>query len=131
MNAKKQPADETTAPQPGRRPAGDLEDEVLAALWSQSEPMMPAQVQEALVGDLAYTTVLTILSRLTAKGMVERTRAGRAYSYRPSVDPDALTAEQMRRLLKRRGNRAAVFHHFLDGLDKADQRLLRKLMDKG
>lgn len=112
----------------GRRAAGELEDDVLAALWSGSEPMTPAQVHEAIGGDLAYTTVLTILSRLLAKGSVERMEAGRTHAYWPTVDPDARAAEQMRRLLERRGDRSAVLAHFVEGLSRADGRLLRKIL---
>ena len=115
----------------GRRAAGELEDEVLAALWSSAEPMTAAQAREALDGELAYTTVLTILARLSAKGLVDRNKNGRAYVYRPRVDPDVRTAEQMRRLLERRGDRPAVLAHFVDGLTIADERALRKLMRKG
>ena len=61
-----------------RRPAGELEAEVLAALWSARQPMTPQDVQTALGGHLARTTIATILARLHDKGTVERTRAGRA-----------------------------------------------------
>ena len=50
-----------------RRARGELESEVMAALWSAGEPLTPAGVQAALGGGLAYNTVQTILSRLLEK----------------------------------------------------------------
>ena len=46
-----------------RRGAGELADEVLGILQAAGEPLLPAEVRERLSGDLAYTTVVTILSR--------------------------------------------------------------------
>lgn len=120
--------DATTAASHARRAAGELEDEVLAVLWSQREAMTPAQVQAVIGGEIAYTTVLTVLSRLLHKGVVERTRVGRAYAYRPQVDPDARVAEQMHLLLARRTDREMVLAHFIEGLSRKDERVLRRLM---
>jgi predicted transcriptional regulator len=76
----------TNSPDQRRRPAGMLEDEVLAALWRGEQPMTPAEVQASVDGMLAYTTVMTTLTRLHRKGMVTRSRAGRGYVYSPIVD---------------------------------------------
>ena len=114
---------------PSRRASGELEDEVLAALWSDTEPMTAAQVHATLGDDdLAYTTVLTILSRLFAKGLAERTKVGRAYVYRPTVDAADRAADQMRQLLERRSNHEAVLARFVENLSAADERLLRRLV---
>jgi predicted transcriptional regulator len=111
-----------------RRPAGALENEVLAALWAASEPMTPAQVQELLGSGLAYTTVMTILSRLHEKGAVTRERAGRAYAYAAVLDQAGIAAAQMRALLDRGVDRAAVLAQFVDGLSSDDERALGVLM---
>ncbi|MGH3825752.1 MAG: BlaI/MecI/CopY family transcriptional regulator, partial [Pseudonocardiaceae bacterium] len=47
--------------QPGRRAAGELEAEVLAALWAADGPLTAAHVRRAVSGGLAYNTVQTIL----------------------------------------------------------------------
>lgn len=114
-----------------RRAAGELEDRVLAVLWSERDAMTPAQVQAAIGDDIAYTTVLTVLSRLLTKGVVDRARSGRAYAYRPRVDPDARVADEMHRLLQRRTDRETVLAHFVDGLSLRDERVLRRLMGDG
>jgi predicted small secreted protein len=55
-----------------RRPAGELQATVMAALWAADGPRTPGQVQADLAVDLARTTVTTILTRLHDKGVVDR-----------------------------------------------------------
>ena len=52
----------------GRRAAGELEAAVLAVLQAAGSALSPGDVRDRLGGDLAYTTVVTILSRLHDKG---------------------------------------------------------------
>lgn len=55
-----------------RRARGALEAEVMGVLWTAGEPLTPDQVRRRLPGDLAYTTVMTILVRLVEKGAASR-----------------------------------------------------------
>lgn len=68
-----------------------LELECLRALWTL-ESANVAQVREALLNRhaLAYTTVMTLLDRLTRKGAAKRKKIGRYFVYTPAVDRDAL-----------------------------------------
>lgn len=111
-----------------RRRSGELEADVLAALWASPEPMVPADVQAAVGGDLAYTTVMTILVRLHDKGVIEREKVGRAYAYRPVVEETTVVADQVRRLLERGNDRTAVLQGLIDGLDTDDARALRDML---
>jgi predicted transcriptional regulator len=111
-----------------RRPAGMLEDEVMAALWHGDGAMSPADVQASLGGSPAYTTVMTTLARLHRKGMVTRIRAGRGYVYSPSVDEAGHTAAAMNDLLRRRRDHAAVLARFVSELAPEDERLLQRLL---
>ena len=63
-----------------RREPGELEAEVLAALWAADGPLTAGDLVDALGRDLAYNTVLTILTRLHQKGAVRREWAGRAHA---------------------------------------------------
>ncbi|MEV5704761.1 BlaI/MecI/CopY family transcriptional regulator [Actinoallomurus sp. NPDC052274] len=112
----------------GRRPAGMLEDAVLAALWQGGRPMSPADVQAVLPGAPAYTTVTTTLARLHRKGLAARTRVGRGFVYSPNVDEAAHTATAMHDLLQRRHDRAAVLARFVSDLAPEDERLLQQLV---
>ena len=68
-----------------------LELECLRALWTL-ESANVAQVREALLNRhaLAYTTVMTLLDRLTRKGAAQRKKIGRYFVYSPAVDREAL-----------------------------------------
>ncbi|MGX1855305.1 BlaI/MecI/CopY family transcriptional regulator [Streptomyces sp. NPDC055299] len=112
----------------GRRARGELESGVLATLWAADGPLTAAQVNERLPGDLAYTTVLTILSRLVDKGLVTRSKAGRGYAFTPARDEATHTAGQMRSLLEHGSDREAVLSRFVDELSADDERLLQRLL---
>ena len=116
------------AKQSERRAFGELEGEVLAALWAAPGPLVPADVQAAVGGDLAYTTVMTILVRLHDKGVIEREKLGRAYAYRPVVTENDVVADQVRRLLDRGHSRTAVLQGLVEGLAPGDEKLLRELL---
>lgn len=120
---------EQEPPVPGRRRArGELESEVLAALWAAGEPVGAGVVRDQLAGDPAYTTVLTILSRLYDKGLVTRERAGRGHAYSPVRDEAGHTAAGMRDLLDGGGDRAAVLARFVSELSDEDEQLLEQLL---
>ncbi|WP_405864455.1 BlaI/MecI/CopY family transcriptional regulator [Streptomyces sp. NBC_00005] len=112
----------------GRRARGELESGVLAALWAADEPLTARQVQERLPADLAYTTVLTILSRLHDKGMLVRHPAGRGYAFAPVRDEASETAVRMHSLLERGSDREAVLTRFVSELSQQDEQLLQRLL---
>ena len=111
-----------------RRGAGELAGEVLGILQAAGEPLSPADVRERLGGDLAYTTVVTILSRLHAKGVLDRERAGRAFRYSPVADEPGLAARRMASVLAAEADREAVLARFVSGLSSADEQLLRRML---
>ncbi|WP_086723611.1 BlaI/MecI/CopY family transcriptional regulator [Streptomyces carpinensis] len=110
-----------------RRARGELEGEVLAALWAAGEPVT-ASVVQAKVAGAAYTTVLTILTRLCDKGLVTRRREGRGHVYAPVDDQAGLAAAGMHSLLDEGGDRAAVLSRFVSELSAEDERLLQQLL---
>ncbi|MEU1198961.1 BlaI/MecI/CopY family transcriptional regulator [Streptomyces sp. NPDC005813] len=112
-----------------RRPAGELEAGVLAALWAAGAPLTPGRVQAELDSGLARTTVTTILSRLHEKGIVGRERQGRGYAYFPVQDPHGLTARRMHTELDRDDDRGTALARFVAQLSPDDERLLRDLLE--
>jgi predicted transcriptional regulator len=122
----------TEVPARKARANGGLEQAVLSCLVGAGGPQTPAEVQAALGGTLAYTTVMTTLSRLHAKGALTRVPRGRAYAYEP-IDDQAgveatLAARQMYRLLDDAGSRRGVLARFVDALDEESERELRRLL---
>ncbi|MEU1230495.1 BlaI/MecI/CopY family transcriptional regulator [Streptomyces sp. NPDC005828] len=115
-------------PGPRRRGQGELEAQVLGVLRGAAEPVPVAWVQERLGGGLAYTTVITILTRLQAKGAVVRERAGRSFVWTAVADEAGLAALRMRKVLDAEADREAVLASFVTALSPNDERLLRELL---
>ncbi|MFJ6528164.1 BlaI/MecI/CopY family transcriptional regulator [Streptomyces longwoodensis] len=130
MTDDREPARRDRRQRPRRRAQGELEGLVLAALREADGPATAGWVQQRLGGDLAYTTVITILTRLLAKGAVTRERAGRSFAWTPVSDRAGLAAHKMRKLLDRESDREAVLASFVTSLDAGDERLLRDLLER-
>lgn len=111
-----------------RRGQGELEALVLAALREADGPATAGWVQQRLGGGLAYTTVITILTRLLAKGAVTRERSGRSFAWTSASDQAGLAAHKMRKVLDAESDREAVLASFVTGLGPDDERLLRELL---
>lgn len=115
-----------------RRRAGELSGLVLEILRQADRPLTPGQVLDRLHSagsrPLAYTTVVTILSRLHDQGIADRFRTGRAYAYQAAADEAQLAGRRMQRLLDAEDNRASVLASFVDGLSARDEQVLRELL---
>ena len=64
---------------------GDRELDVMAVLWQLGSGTVN-EVKDELPASLAYTTVLTILRNLEAKGYVRHEEEGKAHRYFPRVE---------------------------------------------
>ncbi|MBR7830721.1 BlaI/MecI/CopY family transcriptional regulator [Actinospica sp. MGRD01-02] len=118
-----------------RRAAGALETAILNILWEAGEPLSAAEVREQLpghveggTGELAYTTVVTILTRLFEKNTLFRERDGRAYRYAPVADEAGLAARRLTAMLDAAADRPAVLSGFVKNLTDNDEQLLRALL---
>jgi BlaI family transcriptional regulator, penicillinase repressor len=78
-----------------------LELDCLRALWSLGEGNA-SRVRAALAGErtLAYTTVLTLLERLTKRGLLTRRKAGRSFVYTPIRDREAMRQVAVREMVE-------------------------------
>ncbi len=80
---------------------GDAELEVLRVLWEEG-PCTVRQVLSHLHDAgrrVAYTTVLTFLTRLEQKGLAASDKTGIAYVYRATVSQDKIRRSRMRELV--------------------------------
>src|SRR5215217_6221392 len=77
---------------------GERELDVMTVLWAKGSGTV-TEVREALDVPLAYTTVLTILRNLEAKGCLRRADEGRAHRYFPRVKQKAAQRRALRRLI--------------------------------
>jgi predicted transcriptional regulator len=68
---------------------GPLESEVMETVWRLGETTVrDVHADLAQTRDLAYTTIMTTMARLAAKGLLERDTSGLAHRYRPTVSRD-------------------------------------------
>ena len=111
----------------------DRELDVMAVLWDLGSGTV-AEVQERLVDDLAYTTVLTILRTLEEKGRVRHEEEGRAYRYYALVGREEAGANAVRRLLRKvfRGSPEMLLTHLVAerGLTSEQIGRMKALLDK-
>jgi predicted transcriptional regulator len=116
-----------------RRARGALESAVLDVLWAADRPLSPGEVRDLLArsefaGELSYSTVVTILTRLHAKKVLARSREGRAFRYAPLADEAGLAARRLTALLDGAADREAVLSRFVADLPDRDEELLRRLL---
>ena len=111
-----------------RRPMGALEDHVMEYLWVLGAAATPGDVHAAVAPELAYTTIMTVLTRLWSKGRLTRERQGRSFVYEPVRSEAEYRADTMSTALGDANNREAVLSSFVDALDERDLDLLRGLL---
>ncbi len=119
---------------------GDLERAVMDLLWEHQEAITantlrdllaqrPSEQDGALESrPLAVTTVLTVLSRLEKKGLVERERSSRPHRYCAVTTREDHTAELMLEVLGSAPDREAVLARFIGTVSAGEAETLRKLL---
>ena len=115
------------------RRLGDLERAVMDHLWDTPGPQTVREVHRALCAnrELAYTTVMTVLHRLTLKDLAIQIRTGRAYRYAASYGRDDLVASLMVDVLDQvtdRGGRNAALMSFVARVGADGAEALRRAL---
>jgi predicted transcriptional regulator len=112
---------------------GPLGAEVMEVLWAAGESLAVRGVLDRLndgrAEPLAYTTVMTVLSRLAERGAATRTTAGRGYAYRAAVSDAAELA--VRDVVRDHGDAAIAYFVNQADADPALRERLRRLMGGG
>jgi predicted transcriptional regulator len=115
-------------PLPNYRPKqlslGPLETEILNIVWKLGEATVK-DIHDRILADpdreLAYTSVTTVLNRLTKKGWLSCSKQGRAFSWKPLVSLEQAQAiesyERLNRFLA--VSNPDVVASFADRLDTA------------
>ena len=92
----------------------DLEADIMDVVWSSGRKWFAvSHVREELlkVRNIAYTTVMTTVTRLFDKGVLDRKRDGRRYLYCAKYDRDAFgqaVANEVLQSLDASGHNAAI-----------------------
>lgn len=75
---------------------GDLQIEVMNAVWKLGQcTVEDVRAEQPKRKRSAYTTVQTVLNRLVERGLLTRTRQGRAFVYRASLDESQYVARSI------------------------------------
>lgn len=79
---------------------GELEKEVMEVIWKNEHPVLVREVKEVLESKrkVAYTTIMTIMARLTEKGILIRKLKGTSYLYQPRLNKDQFIARAAHRI---------------------------------
>jgi predicted transcriptional regulator len=123
---------------------GELERAVMDLLWAGQEAATANTLRDLLAQDsaaadghaghqgkdLAVTTVLTVLSRLEKKGLVERERGTRPHRYQAVSSRADHTADLMHEALGSAPDREAVLARFIGSVSESEAATLRKLLGK-
>jgi len=111
------------------RVLGPLEARILEVLWDHDEEMTVQGICDALDPRSNYKTVMTVLGRLTCKGLLERRRRGKAYLYRPRTSRQEFARSVadgvVQGLLRDYGEVAVA--SFVDALDRLSPEALETL----
>ncbi|MBN2309075.1 MAG: BlaI/MecI/CopY family transcriptional regulator [Candidatus Hydrogenedentes bacterium] len=120
---------------PSSRYPTELELEILKILWADG-PSPVRHVRDALAGfrDLAYTSVMTIMTIMAKKGYLRRARNGNSYVYHPILDPETTKRDMVADLVDRlfEGSTASAMLHLLEtcDIDDAEMDALRALVQR-
>jgi predicted transcriptional regulator len=108
-----------------------LELECLKALWTLGEGSVK-DVRQTLTEtrSLAYTTVMTVLDRLSRKGGVARRKVGRSFVYAPVLSRDVLRHLAVQDLVDRffEGSKEALVEHLRNGASATKTVVLMEAM---
>ncbi|MEO1497610.1 MAG: BlaI/MecI/CopY family transcriptional regulator [Planctomycetota bacterium] len=121
--------------------------EVMKVLWDHGPlaardvfAKLPPDADGAPARGWAYKTVKTLLSRLVAKGAIDYDQIGNSYLYRPAVDRDAMSRQEVGGVLERLTGPGAVsggvlssaIAQFLGGAELSDAEIdkLQAILDR-
>lgn len=104
----------------------DREAGLMEVLWEHG-PSTVSEVRERLSDDLAYTTVLTILRNLEAKGYLTHIEEGRAHRYAAAIERDHAERSALRALKRKlfRGSAELLLARLV-----SDEKLTRRELDR-
>ena len=98
-------------------------------VWSRG-PSTARELAAALADrGLAYTTWLTVLGRLERKGLLVRTKVGRAFAYAAVGSREDHIAVLIQQALGQADDREAALQHFVRSVTPAEALALRRALE--
>ena len=99
-------------------------------VWDTPTAVTVRDVLDRLVRQrqLAYTTVMTVMDNLHRKGILRRTKDGRAWLYEPTASRSEYTAQVMHDVLQSAHDQTAAMTHFVAAMSEEESQALRALL---
>ena len=111
----------------------DREAELMEVLWDFG-PSTVTEVKQRVTDDLAYTTVLSMLRTLEAKGYVTHDADGKAHRYAALIERDAARRSALKAMAEKffKGSTSMLLTHLVadEKLAPDEVRRLRALLAK-
>ncbi len=117
-----------------KRIFGELELKVMNVLWEKKEASV-FDVQNSIGKDVAYTTILTVLSRMFTKGMVDRSKVGKNYVFSIKMEKSQAISSMLDKIKKSifGGKSFQMVNYLIDNADDIHDEelaLISKLIEK-
>lgn len=118
--------------EPLREVLGPLEADVMEVIWGLDEvTVRDVYAQLRKTRRIAYTTVMTTMSRLSDKGLLRRSETQPAHRYSPLVSREQYARSTVKSvvdwLVNQFGHPAVSY--FLDRVERDDQRVIETLRE--
>jgi predicted transcriptional regulator len=107
---------------------GDLERAAMQVVWSEGPATARTVAERLAERGLAYTTWLTVLGRLEAKGLLRREKVGRAFAYTAVASREDHISVLMQQALGQADDREAALQHFARSVTPAEAEALRRAL---
>ncbi len=109
---------------------GQLEAVIMDRLWSYDGAVPVREVMEDLQRErqIAYTTVMTVMDNLHRKKLLTRTKAGRAFFYRPAQSREEHNAALVGEALSGSADRTGALLRFIEGMPPEEVARLREAL---
>ena len=113
-----------------RKVLGDLEADIMQVIWSTEETTV-RQVYDRLQSrrEIAYTTVMTVMSRLAAKGLLIKRMEGTAFVYRAAISQEDFTQSTVGKVIAEllADFAGPVISQFVDAVDREQPEKMKEL----
>ena len=100
--------------------------DLMSVLWSQGSGTV-AEVLEKVTDDISYSTVMTLMRTMEAKGLVRHQKEGKAFRYFPLVGAEEAGESALGRILDKifHGSRELLVHRLVDQEDVSADEIRR------
>jgi len=110
---------------------GDLESDIMEIVWvGKTVSVRDVYTELNKTRDLAYTTVMTVMSRLAVKGILERVKDSNSFLYKPVHSREDFTSFSVRKVVTElmENFSTPAISHFLDSIEEENPEKIDELI---